>query len=388
MRVLHTSDWHVGKTVRGRRRTDEHRAVLAEIAGIAADRSVDLVVVAGDLFETSTPTAESVELVYRSLLDLAATAEVMVVAGNHDHAAMLRAVAPLLALGRVHMLTEATRADEGGVRTVLTPAGELDVAMLPFVSRRGLVRADAVMSGDAHENALVYADAMATMLRSLADACHPDRPSLLVAHAFVVGARTGGGERPAFVGDEYAVTTQAFPPTISFVALGHLHRAQKVPGPAPLHYCGSPIQLDFGEAVGTQQVNVVELEAGVPAKVDAVPLTSGRPMLTVTGTLAELREHARALDPEAWVRARVREVARSGLAEEVRDALGDRCVEVLIAGGAGSAGDHPRRRSPHGRTPHDLFVDYLVDSGIEDAAVLALFDELHETATSGVEVES
>jgi len=383
-RVLHTSDWHVGKTVRGRRRIDEHRAVLGEIAGIAADHAVDLVVVAGDLFETSTPTAESVELVYRSLLDLAATAEVVVVAGNHDHAAMLRAVAPLLELGRVHLLAEVTRPAEGGVRTVVTAGGELDVAMLPFVSRRGLVPAAAAMSATADRNALAYAEGMAEVIGILSDACHADRPALLVAHAFVVGARTGGGERPAFVGDEYAVTAQAFPSTLSYVALGHLHRAQKVPGPAPLHYCGSPLQLDFGEAIGTQQVNIVELDAGVPAKVDAVPLSSGRPMLTVTGTLDELRDHAPEVDPEAWVRARVREAARSGLAEEVRDVLGDRCVEVLIAGGAGS-GDRPRRESTQGRTPHDLFVDYLADAGVEDPPLLSLFDELHEVASSGVE---
>ncbi len=386
MRVLHTSDWHVGKTVRGRRRTDEHRAVLAEIAGVAADREVDLVVVAGDLYETATPTAESVELVYRALLDLAAVAEVVVVTGNHDHPGMLRAVAPLLELGRVHLLADAVRPEEGGVRTVMTASGELDVAMLPFVSRRGLVRADAVMAAAAHENVLAYAEGMARMIAMLSEACRSDRPSLLVAHAFVVGALTGGGERSAFVGDEYAVTANAFPSTLSYVALGHLHRAQKVPGPAPLHYCGSPLQLDFGETVGSQQVNVVELTPGVPAKVDAVPLRSGRPMLTVTGTLAELVEQAPEIDPEVWLRARVNESARAGLADDVRKTLGERCVEVLAMGGSGERSARSRE-STHGRTPHDLFVDYLTDAGVDDAPVVALFDELHELATSVVEVD-
>ena len=97
--VLHTSDWHVGKAIRGHSRADEHRAVLAEIAGVAAEHTVDLVVVAGDLFETSAPTPESESIVYRALLDLAATgAEVVVVSGNHDNAHRLRAVAPLLEL--------------------------------------------------------------------------------------------------------------------------------------------------------------------------------------------------------------------------------------------------------------------------------------------------
>src|ERR687898_359412 len=96
MRLLHTSDWHVGKAIRGRSRAQEHQAVLAEVAGIAERDAVDLVIVAGDVFDTSTPTAESERIVYRALLDLAAGGRpVIVVAGNHDSAPRLQAVAPL-----------------------------------------------------------------------------------------------------------------------------------------------------------------------------------------------------------------------------------------------------------------------------------------------------
>src|SRR5213596_2801936 len=102
MKLLHTSDWHVGKLLRGRSRADEHREVLAEIAGIAAAEEVDAVLVAGDLFDTAAPSPESEEIVYRALLGLAATgATVVVVAGNHDNPRRLSAVAPLLELGRV-----------------------------------------------------------------------------------------------------------------------------------------------------------------------------------------------------------------------------------------------------------------------------------------------
>src|ERR671911_2263873 len=95
MRLLHTSDWHVGKAIRGRSRAQEHQAVLAEVAGIADREAVDLVIVAGDVFDTSTPTAESERIVYRALLDLAAGGRpVIVVAGNHDSAPRLQAVAP------------------------------------------------------------------------------------------------------------------------------------------------------------------------------------------------------------------------------------------------------------------------------------------------------
>ena len=102
MKLLHTSDWHVGKAIRGASRADEHRDVLAEIAAVAEAESVDLVVVAGDLFDTSTPSPESEEIVYRALLALSRTGTtVAVIAGNHDNARRLRAVAPLLRLGDV-----------------------------------------------------------------------------------------------------------------------------------------------------------------------------------------------------------------------------------------------------------------------------------------------
>ncbi|MGZ4210916.1 MAG: metallophosphoesterase family protein, partial [Actinomycetota bacterium] len=85
MKLLHTSDWHVGKTLRGRDRSDEHRAVLREITGIARDRAVDLVIVAGDLFESAAPTADAERIVYRALLDLSDVAPVIIVSGNHDN---------------------------------------------------------------------------------------------------------------------------------------------------------------------------------------------------------------------------------------------------------------------------------------------------------------
>ena len=124
MKILHTSDWHVGRTIRGRSRADEHRAVLAEIAGIAATEGVDLILVAGDLFDVVAPSAESEQIVFRALLDLANIAPVVAVAGNHDHPRRLEAVAPLLELGRVQVGATLKRPDEGGVIIAETDSGD------------------------------------------------------------------------------------------------------------------------------------------------------------------------------------------------------------------------------------------------------------------------
>ena len=268
MRLLHTSDWHVGKAIRGHSRADEHRAVLAEIASIAGEHEVDLVVVAGDLFETAAPSAEAEQIVYRALLDLAGTgAEVAVIAGNHDNARRLRAVTPLLELGRVHVVTQPRAADEGGVRTVPTASGgPLQLVALPFVSQRGIVRSEQLMEQAAYEHAQDYAERLQLLIHTLVDACDPEVPTVVAAHAFVRGGAPGGGERLAHLVEEYAVAAQSFPASVAYVALGHLHRPQKLPGGPAIHYCGSPLQLDFGEEDEAKQVNLVELAPGAPGR--------------------------------------------------------------------------------------------------------------------------
>ncbi len=382
VKILHTSDWHVGKAIRGNSRAQEHRDVLTEIATIAGHEQVDLVVVAGDLFETAAPTPEAEEIVYRSLLDLADTgATVAVIAGNHDNAHRLRAVAPLLERGRVRLLTEPTRPDAGGVQRLTLRGGEdIAVALLPFVSQRGIVRAKQLMEDAAYEHAQLYAERLRGLIQLLCKSLDPGLPSLLAVHGHVVGGATGGGERSAHVAEEYAVVTQSFPATVGYVALGHLHRAQKLPGATAIHYCGSPLQLDFGETNDVKQVNLVDLQVGKPAKVTPVTLTSGCPLVTLNGTVSQIAEAAAGLPEECWIRARVDEPRRAGLADELRAAMGDRgerLVDVIITA-AVDGGPGGERASRQGHTPRQLFDTFLTERNIADPRLGVAFDELHE----------
>ncbi len=372
MKLLHTSDWHVGKTIRGASRAGEHTAVLAEIAQIAAREEVDLVIVAGDLFDSAAPSAEAENIVYRALLDLADTgAQVAVIAGNHDNPRRLRAVAPLLRLGQVHVVAEPARPDDGGVLELRTRGGtDVRLAMLPFVSKRGIVRARHLMSRQAFENVQDYGERLRTLIRHLCEPFGTDTVNVLTTHAFVLGAQAGGGERPAHLVEEYAVTAQSFPVSIGYGALGHLHRPQRVL--AQLHYSGSPLQLDFGEAEQAKQVNVVTLEPGIPADVETVRLTAGRPLRTLTGTLEELSTVS--VDDEAWLRVVVQGPGRAGLAQSVRELLGPGVVDVRVES-PGSA-TRKRRLDHRSRSPREVFDEYLKHESIEDTRVLDLFGEL------------
>ena len=388
MKLLHTSDWHVGKTIRGHSRIPEHEAVLTEIVTLADEHSVDLVIVAGDLFETATPTAEAESLVYRTLLQLLDTdAHVAVISGNHDNARRLRAVAPVFeALGRIHLVTEPTRPDDGGVIRLSMPGGEqVRLAMLPFVSQRGVVRAKNLMEAAAYENTQAYGDRMRLLIETLTAEFGSDTVNILAAHAFVYGGQLGGGERAAHFIDDYAISAQSFPVTASYVALGHVHRPQKIQGKAPIHYCGSPLQLDFGEEDQRKQVNLVEIEPGVPPAVTPVPLSGGRALRTLRGTVAELAELA-ADGEDAWLRVVVNEPRRPGLADEVRELLGERVVDVRMDDPA------PQRRprvARRGRAPTELFDDFLAERNFDDERVRAMFAELLDAElASGSELTS
>ena len=219
-----------------------------------------------------------------------------------------------------------------------------------------------------------------------------------MGHVHALGGLLGGGERSAHTVLDYAVPATVFPPAAGYVALGHLHRAQRLPAPAPTWYPGSPLQLDFGEEADTKGVLVVELAVGAPPVVDEVPLRAGRRLRTLTGTLAELAELAElgragrgaaGDDDQEWLRVVVTERSRPGLAEDVRQLFPD-VVDVRVAPpeaeAAGSAGDE--RSSRLGRTPAQLFDDYLVERKVEDPRLPRLFGELLEVASAEERAEA
>lgn len=379
MKLLHTSDWHVGKQIRGNSRADEHRAVLGEIAEIAEREDVDLVLVAGDLFDTSAPSPESEEIVFETLLRFAKTgAEIAVIGGNHDNARRLRALAPVFRGCGVYVLGEAARPDQGGLRSFTARDGSpVKLAMLPFVSQRAIVRAEQLMSAEAFQNAQRYSQRLAAIVDALCVGYSADNVNVLMVHAFVTGGAAGGGERAAHLVEEYAVQATAFPATAGYVALGHLHRAQAIAGATAIRYCGSPLQLDFGEINDRKQVNIVELTPGVPARFSPVELSRGRQLRSYSGTIDQLRSAV--ADDDSWLRLILQESHRAGLGDQARTMFGDRLVEVRVE----SPTDSNARRMPsrEGRSPHELLDEYMAAQGTDDPRVKHLFAQLLEADT-------
>jgi DNA repair protein SbcD/Mre11 len=198
------------------------------------------------------------------------------------------------------------------------------------------------------------------------------------AHAFAAGGTTGGGERSVHTIEDYSLSALAFPVTAQYVALGHLHRSQDVPGATRIRYSGSPLQLDFGETANTSSVTVVDLEPGIPAAVREVRLESGRRLRTLRGSLAELEPLAGTTGDD-FLRIVVTDRRRAGLADEVRT-LFPHCVDVLVQSPQDTA--TPAHAPVAGRSPGELFRSYLDVADLDDPRLPVAFDELLEEVGS------
>lgn len=379
MRILHTADWHVGRTLHRRQRLDECQAVLDEVVTIAQREQVDLVLVCGDVFDQYAPSAEAERIVYSALLTLRQTGcEIVVIPGNHDNAKRFGAVEALFAAAGVHIVSQVRRPADGGVLELAVNDGtRVQVACLPWVAERMLYSAADLMR-EQEEPYKEYAEELPRIIDALCAGLDPNGVTILAGHLFVSGAAVGGGERELTIGQIFAINPAALPTHVQYIALGHVHRPQQVPSAAtPARYAGSLLQLDFGESEQQKSVALVELQPGRPPRISEQLLTAGRTLRQVRGTLDELQALADNQD-SAWLKVElVCEGPQPGLADAVREILPN-ALEVRL--------DYPRedaekragalRRLP----PRDLFARYYRErhGAVLDDAVIALFDELLE----------
>ncbi len=384
MKILHTSDWHVGKVLKGRDRFDEHEAVLRSLIQIARDEHVDAVLVAGDLFETAAPNPRAQGLVMRALLALREDGrQVVAIAGNHDNATLVDSVyRPVLGELGVQVLGTPKAPTAGGTLQLTTRGGEhLTVAAMPFLSQRYAVRAAELLLHEQAEHALDYARRVAAIVATLTGQFTQDSVNVVMAHATLLGGVRGGGERDVQTVLEYAVPSSIFPGSAHYAALGHLHRQQEIPAPCPAFYSGSPLAIDFGEEANEPGALVVTAGPGHRADARRVEVKGGRPLRTLRGPLDQvISEGEQAGD--AYLRVILAEQARAGLGDLVREKLPN-ALEVQLDEAhrprPGEAGQG--RPSRAGRHPAQLFGDYLREQKVADPRVERMFAELLEDMT-------
>jgi exonuclease SbcD len=299
MRILHTADWHIGKRLGRHDRMPEFREVLSEVERIAEEQRVDLVIVAGDVWDRAMPPVDALALGLEALQRLAAHAPLVAVAGNHDSPELFEALAPYLReQGKgVHLIGRIRGPRDGGMLGPDVLGVPAVVASFPFL-REGRVVDFMRDAGEWYGAYATKVGAITTAYNeALVDAAGDHAVPILVAHFLVNGVKVARGaprgERELHMGDAYAATPQAIPAGPQYVAMGHIHAPQPVPSAAvPAHYAGSLLPLDFGEAGEEKRVVIVDVEPGTLAAVTSIPLVSGRSLRRETGTWDELAARA------------------------------------------------------------------------------------------------
>ena len=380
MRIVHTSDWHAGRTWKGIQRLAELGNVLEHLGDFLEQEKIDLLLMSGDIFDNSAPPPEAEKLVFGFFKRVGqAGIPSVVIAGNHDSPTRVEAWGTLAELVQVHALGLPRRADDGGVIDVESRSGErVRVAAVPFAPVHRMVTA-LDLAGEERKSKRKYDAMMKEIIAHLAGGFTEDTVNLLMAHTHLAGVTFSGSEREVHLGEQWETTPRAFPSSAQYVALGHIHRAQEIEAsPAPACYAGSPLQLDFGEEGEEKTFVVVEAEPGRPARCEWVAYKGGENLQTIKTSLESLERDAAQLSRSGWLRVRVPLTAPDpDVNGKVRRLLPNAVVvEVVLPEPPTEARDqHPPRSSP----PQELYRAYsLTQHGTEpEPRLVDAFDRLY-----------
>ena len=358
MKVLHTSDWHLGRSLKGRKRYEEFSAFLDWLVQTIEKEKVDALLIAGDVFDTSTPSNRAQELYYRFLFRVSTSCcrHVVVIAGNHDSPTFLDAPRELLRVLNVYVVGSMTEALEDEVIVLYTnELPEAIICAVPYLRDRDIRRVEPGETIDDKNAKLIlglknhYADvcSIAEQKRSEFKKNGYSRvPIIAMGHLFTAGGKTvdKDGVRDLYVGTLAHVGEEAFPLAIDYLALGHLHVPQTVGSTEHIRYSGSPIPMGFGEATQKKKVVLIKFNGTTP-NIQEVPVPCFQQLVRIVGSLDDIDiklEELKKEDSHAWLeieytgcdiignlRERLDE-ALAGSSMEIRQVMDTRLIDRVI----------------------------------------------------------
>lgn len=318
MRILHTSDWHLGKTLEGFSRIEEQEKFLKEFTEIVEEKDIDMVIIAGDIYDNGNPSAKAEEMFYSCLKDITSSRKrcVLVISGNHDSPERLAAVSSLAKeYGIIISSTpktviekgkygdaEVTDSGEGYIE--LNFMGEKLVALtIPYPSEK---RLNEIFLEDTDTEKICdsYSEKISELFHNLSLRFRDDTINILVSHLYMQGGEITDSERPIELGGAFTVNPAALPEKAQYIALGHLHRPQKVKGTnLNAYYSGSPLQYSKSERNYSKGCYIADVHAGENAQVEQVLFSNPKPIQVwrckgVDEAIEKCRANA---DKDVWV---------------------------------------------------------------------------------------
>ena len=335
MRILHTADWHIGQRLYERQRLDEHRQFLEWLLKTIKCEKVELLLVSGDIFHTSLPSADATNLYYEFLhwFSQETEAYAVITAGNHDSPRHLEAPKEFLKMGRIYVVGRAANLDDCVLKFPPDNSPEkpkVSVAAVPYLSESELSH---ISFETEPEKAERYRKRLKKLYRQCVDAMQADLPKILMGHLFVQNGKESGSERNIQIGGATAIRIDDFPCGVDYVALGHLHRPQSINGASyPVRYSGSPLPLRFNEAAYRKTVCLLEVSSpGNSPSVEEVEIPVFKELCTVEGDRESV--FTRAMEEEwdgKYIRVKLKlDKPEIGIGDQVRAAFRERGGDVL-----------------------------------------------------------
>lgn len=332
-RVLHTADWHLGKTLNDQSREEEHAMFLDWLLGVIEERGVDALIVAGDVFDAANPPQSAQSQYYNFVSELYrnTACSLVVIGGNHDSPLQLEAPKEVLQTLRAHVV--GFLHEDPGERLIVLPSPDnprLVIAAIPFLRDRDIRTGYAGQDADAIRRAVTegiahrYAET-AEAAAGWADKCIP---ILATGHLMVMGASTSDSEREIHIGGLGAVRPNTFPDTFCCVALGHLHRPQRVD--TRVSYSGSPIPLSFSEANDTKEIQILDFADGTLQAHPPIPVPVFRRLAQIRTSWGDLSQAIGDFSPDrgelkTWVEVVVKDASSS---EDINETVQSLAAEL------------------------------------------------------------
>ena len=343
MKIIHSSDWHIGRALHGRKRYDEFESYLNWLLETIKQNEINAILVAGDIFDSSVPGNRAQELYYRFLSEVSSSScrHVVIIAGNHDSPSFLNAPRKLLRFLNVHVVGNSSEElnDEVLVLCDQDDKPELIVCAVPYLRDRDIRSSEAGESLEDKEKKLLdgirehYA-AVGALAEQKRTELGLDIPIVGMGHLFTAGGRTieGDGVRELYIGSLALVKASSFPACFDYTALGHLHVPQRVNGSETIRYSGSPLAIGFGEANQKKSICQVDFENGV-VTVKLIEVPVWQKLESIKGNWNEIENRIGelvAIDSSAWLEIIYQgDEIISDLQERVVASVEDSKLEIL-----------------------------------------------------------
>ena len=298
MRILHTSDWHIGHRLYEQPRIEEHRQFLNWLLAIIKEKEVDVLLVSGDIFDTALPSSEATDLYYQFLFRLyrETHAHAVITAGNHDSPLRLAAPREFLRMGRIHVVGEID--SDPDVIVLQNGKSTVAIAAVPYLSENEILPHVSLETNV--EKTERYREAIKQLYQRYVDQMPREIPKILMGHFVIHGGEESGSERIIQIGGARAVHIGDLPAGIDYMALGHLHRPQSLRGASyPIQYAGSPLPMTFKEASHDKKVYLLDLAKSIDNRLTELTIPVFKELCRVHGDYDQVILQANTID-EDW----------------------------------------------------------------------------------------